>query len=78
MTRNRIIGISLILLGVAMLFFGASMFTYQGNNLNPLVSKAGMYSFFLWLPTIIIGVVFMLIRRNKRLEEPPRNRIHTN
>ncbi len=66
MTRNRIIGICLIVLGIVMLFFGASMFSYQGNNLNPLLSKAGMYSFILWLPAIIIGIILMVVRRGKQ------------
>jgi hypothetical protein len=65
MTPTRIIGIALILLGIGMFFFGVSMFTYQGNNLNPLVSKAGMYSFFLWLPTIIIGIVLLIVGRRR-------------
>ena len=69
MTRNRIIGICLILLGIAMMFFGASMFTYQGHSLSALESKAGMYSFFLWLPTIIIGIAFMSIRRKDNSDE---------
>jgi hypothetical protein len=66
MKVNHIIGICLVVLGIAMLFFGASMFTYRGNNLNPIASKAGMYSFIFWLPTIIIGIIFLLIRRGKR------------
>lgn len=66
MKANQVIGICLIILGIAMLFFGASMFTYRGNNLSPIVSKAGMYSFMLWLPTIIVGIIFLLIRRGKR------------
>lgn len=63
--KGRIIGVCLILLGIVMFFFGVSMFTYQGNNLSPLVSKAGMYSFVLWLPTIIIGIAFMIVARKK-------------
>jgi len=42
-----------------MFVFGASIFSYQGNHLNPIINKAGMYSFFLWLPTIIIGIVML-------------------
>jgi hypothetical protein len=37
-------GFFVILLGIGMFFFGASMFTYQGKALNPIVSKLGMYS----------------------------------
>ena len=52
-----------------MFIFGASMFTYRGNGLNPIVSKLGMYSFFLWLPTIAVGIFIMLYRPNT-----PKNR----
>lgn len=61
--KFQIIGSLIILLGIAMLFFGAAMFSYQGNTLNPIVSKLGMYSFFLWLPTIGIGILVMLFRK---------------
>jgi len=60
-----VIGLSIILLGVGMFVFGASMFTYQGKELNPIVSKLGMYSFFFWLPTIAVGILVMLY--SKRL-----------
>ena len=59
MTANGKNGLSLIILGIAMFVFGASIFSYQGNHLNPIINKAGMYSFFLWLPTIIIGIVML-------------------
>jgi hypothetical protein len=65
MKKKTIIGLLLIVLGVAMLMFGASMFTYQGNSLNAIVSKLGMYCFFLWLPVIIIGIVFITVRSKK-------------
>lgn len=48
-----------------MFFFGVSMFTYQGNNLNSLVNKAGMYSFVLWLPTIVTGIILIIIGRRR-------------
>ncbi|MBB6109036.1 hypothetical protein SAMN05421821_103273 [Mucilaginibacter lappiensis] len=56
MTTYRIIGIVLIVIGIGMLFLGASLFTYQGPPLNPIVSKMGEYSFFWWLPTLIVGI----------------------
>jgi hypothetical protein len=57
------IGLSLVILGVSMLFFGASLFSYSGPKLNPVIDKVGLFSFFLWLPTIIVGIVF-LYRKN--------------
>ena len=57
-------GFFVILLGIGMFFFGVSMFTYQGKALNPIVSKLGMYSFFFWLPTIIVGI-FITVKKNK-------------
>ena len=56
-TRSKLIGTLIILLGIAMLFIGGSLFSYSGPRLDPIVSDIGKYSFFLWLPTIIVGVV---------------------
>ena len=64
-TKKQKIGLYFILAGVAMFVLGVSIFTYRGNNLNPLISKAGMCSFFLWLPTIVVGIVFMVIGRRR-------------
>jgi hypothetical protein len=58
--RLSLIGVFIIILGIGMFFFAASIFTYQGNSLNPIVSKLGMYSFILWLPTIIFGIALFL------------------
>jgi len=60
--RNLIIGLLIIALGIGMFFFGVAMFTYQGNHLNPIISKLGMYSFIGWLPTIGIGVSIILLK----------------
>lgn len=45
MAKTRLLGLCLTLLGAGMFFFGVSMFTYQGNNLSPLISKADMLFF---------------------------------
>jgi len=47
MSRLKIIGLSITLLGVAMLLLGASIFTYRGSSLNPIISDLGKYPFFL-------------------------------
>ena len=65
MSTYQKIGIITLLLGIGMFLFGASMFTYQGPTLNPIVSKLGMYSFFFWLPTIITGIILLFIRKRK-------------
>lgn len=66
MSANQKIGLCLLILGVGMFIFGISMFSYQGSNLNPLISEAGMYSFFLWLPVIIAGIVFLISSRGRK------------
>ncbi len=53
----------MIIMGVIMLFVGGSLFGYQGPSLNPIISDIGMYSFLLWLPTLITGII--LTRANK-------------
>lgn len=59
MSRLKIFGLLILLLGVSMFLFGVSMFSYSGPSLNPIISDLGKYSFFLWLPTIIVGIVFL-------------------
>ncbi|WP_428329255.1 hypothetical protein [Mucilaginibacter sp.] len=64
--KFKIIGIILILTGLGMFCFGASLFAYQGPPLSNFVSKLGEYSFLYWLPTIIIGIVFLIINKAKK------------
>ncbi len=63
MKPHQIKGLLIIILGIAMLLFGSYMFSYQGKSLNPDISKLGMYSFFLWLPTIIVGIIIIVKRQ---------------
>jgi len=66
MSRIRIAGLLIFLLGIGMLIFGAGMFTYQGRALSPLVSRLGEFSFIYWVPTVIIGIaLFIAGRKNK-------------
>ena len=65
MTIHRKIGLGIISLGVIMFFVGASLFTYRGH-INPIVSKIGMFSFFFWWPTIILGIVIFKTKRGKK------------
>ena len=65
MKKRVFIGIGLftIILGIAMFLLGVSLFTYQGPPLNPLVNIAGKYSFLYWLPTIGVGILFLILSR---------------
>jgi hypothetical protein len=65
MKPHQVNGLLITILGVAMFLFGMSMFSYSGPALNPIVSDIGKFSFFLWLPTLIIGIV-TLARSPKR------------
>ena len=55
-----VISVFILLLGIAMLFFGVSMFSYQGRPLTNFMSAAGKYSFALWLPTIALGLALLI------------------
>ena len=66
MTIYQKIGIGVTILGIGMFVLGASLFTYQGERLNPIISDIGMYSFLLWLPTLITGLILVCIRKRKR------------
>ena len=65
MTIYRKIGLLLIILGVIIFLFAASTFSYSGE-INPFISKIGMYSFVFWLPTIALGIILVLIKIGKR------------
>lgn len=64
MTSTRKLGIGISILAAFMFIIGASVFTYRGN-INPVVSKIGMFSFMLWLPTIIVGIILVVVGRKK-------------
>jgi len=66
MSKFQVAGLLIMFLGIAMLLFGVSMFTYQGNSLTSFVSNLGKYSFEFWLPTIILGSILLLIKKPKR------------
>jgi hypothetical protein len=59
----KTIGVILIILGIAMLVFGTSIFGYQGKRLSQIISDLGFFSFILWLPTIIVGIVFIGVKK---------------
>jgi len=63
MTASKKIGIVLIVIAAIMLIVGVYMFSYQGANINPLLSKIGKYSFFLWLPFLIMGLIFLFLEK---------------
>jgi len=55
------IGAILLITGIGMFLFGASMFSYQGNDLSPLKSEIGKYCFLYFVPVIIIAVIFFIM-----------------
>jgi len=57
------IALWIIGLGVIMFFTGASIFTYRGNALHPIISKIGMWSFILWFPMVLLGLILLFIYR---------------
>jgi|WetSurMetagenome_2_1015567.scaffolds.fasta_scaffold1468110_1 hypothetical protein len=59
------LGIVVIILGVLMFILAASTFSYTGN-INPWLSKIGMISFVIWLPTLLIGIILFIIGNLKR------------
>jgi hypothetical protein len=66
MTTQKKIGTVLVILGIAMLFTGGSLFSYQGPRLNPIINDIGMISFMLWLPTLIVGIVLVTRRQSAK------------
>lgn len=54
-TKIRI-GSIFIILGVIMLLFAVTLYSYK-HPLNPLLSQLGKWSFILWFPSILVGAV---------------------
>jgi hypothetical protein len=44
-----------------MFLIGASFFSYQGPTLNPIVSIIGTGSLILCMPTIAVGMIWLII-----------------
>jgi hypothetical protein len=57
------IGVSVIILGIIMMFFGAGAFSYNGSGLNAFLLTLGKFSFTYFLHTILIGIVLLIISR---------------
>jgi hypothetical protein len=68
MSRLKVIGLVLILIGIGMLLIGGSLFTYSGPPLNPIINNLGKYSFLFWLPVLIVGIaVFTWPQKRKKV-----------
>lgn len=57
------IALWVIVLGVIMFLTGAGIFAYQGTPLHPVISQIGTWSFILWLPTVLLGLILRFIYR---------------
>jgi len=66
MKKLFLIGLSILFLGIGMFIFGVSMFTYQGNALNPLMSEVGKYCFVLFGPVGFIGLIVIIVALSNR------------
>jgi len=64
MTISRKIGIALLVMSLVMFVIGVSVFTSRG--ISSTLSKIGMYSFFLWLPTLFVAIAFIVAGRKKK------------
>ncbi len=64
-SKLKIIGLLLIPLGIAMFIFGVSNFTKQEPPLSEFASDIAGYSFTLWFPTIIVGIVLLAWKKKK-------------
>ncbi len=60
---NLLLKIALGLIGISAIMFvlAASLFTYSGESLHPIISTRGMYSFMLWLPVFLFGGLLLII-----------------
>jgi hypothetical protein len=57
------IGIGFILTGIIMFFIMGSMFSYMGD-ISPTIKLIGEISFVLWLPSIVLGIILLLKKKN--------------
>lgn len=57
------IGVGFIVLGLVMFLVAISLFTYQGENLPPIIIKMGGVSFIFWFPIFILGLLILVFGR---------------
>jgi hypothetical protein len=60
-----IIGLFLLIAGIAMFVWAVHVFTYRGDYIE-LMRTTGEYSMVFWLPTSIIGLILTIIGLIKR------------
>ena len=54
------LGIFLLVLGASMLIFLAATFSYMGENWE-ILSKIGGYCITLFIPTLLLGIIILVI-----------------
>ena len=59
------IGLSLLILSIAMFFFGVYVFTYRGE-FSQLFSSTGSICFIGWFPTLIVAIIILVLGIVKR------------
>jgi len=62
----RLTGIILIIVSVLMGIFCAVLFSYRGD-IAFITAKIGYYSFILWLPTLIAGIIITSVNPKKQI-----------
>jgi len=64
MTKIRIAGIIVILLGIGMFFIGIAGFS---GSLPNYLRQLGIFSFFSWFPALIIGIILTAVGRKRNV-----------
>ncbi len=54
------LGIILFFIGMLMFFITVSLFTHVGN-ISSIISGIGEACFILWIPTLLIGIILLII-----------------
>jgi hypothetical protein len=63
-----IIGLTIILISIAMFFWGIHMFSYRGD-FTKLMTVTGEYSFILCVPTFLLGIILTVIGAINKLKK---------
>lgn len=63
--KQKLTGISILVIGVIMFLIAVDTFTYLGD-INPIYSKLGEICFISWLPVTIIGFIMTILSFTKK------------
>ncbi len=62
MPKHSLVKLSILILAIGAIMFviGVHTFTFRGT-ISELYKQIGMFSFLAWLPTLLLGVIILIV-----------------